>query len=77
MPPNAQMSTYLLEAVQKSRLPALQAVKTPLQIDAIISWWYTSAVVLTSDRKAFAILSACNAEEEEKHEAFSRFRCSA
>lgn len=77
MPPNAQMGTYLLEAVQKSRLPALQAVKAPLQIDAIVSRWYTSALVLTSDCKAFAILSVCNTEEEVKREAFSSFWCSA
>lgn len=77
MPPNAQMGTYMLEAVQKSRLPALQAVKAPLQIDAIVSRWYTSALVLTSDCKAFAILSVCNTEEEEKREAFSSFWCSA
>ena len=73
MPPNAQMGTYLLEAVQKSRLPALQAVKAPLQIDAIVSRWYTSALVWTSDCKAFAILSVCNTEEEVKREAFSSF----
>lgn len=77
MSPSAQISTSLLEAVQK-KLPSSTAdcFKTSLQIVAVASQWYSSAVVLTSDYKAFAILRACNTEEEEKCEIFSSFQWS-
>lgn len=74
MPPSAQISTSLLEAVQKkSPSSTADCFKTSLQIDVVASQRYTSAVVLTSHHETFAIRRACNTEEEEKSEIFSSF----